>query len=205
MRQGLNHMTMAVAIGTWPAAVLLIVSACSTSGGHTSAHSQRSAATSSAAAASAMPGTRLSQPSTETIIQRIKQQYADVRNRRHSFRTVEREPGNFSTEGGVLLGFFDGDRLRLVEATFYGETGRAYREFYYDDRGRLFFLFESERLYEKPFSDRSGPHEYRYYFDGERLIRLLDGTRQVSPDDAQYVFRVRELLKLSRLLTDAVR
>ncbi len=138
-------------------------------------------------------------------MQDIRNRYADVRRRLSSFREVERDLAGLSTEGGTLQAFFDGQALKLAQATFYGETGRADLEFYYDENGRPFFVLEVENRYEAPFGATAGKQEYRYYFYDGQLIRLLAGDRQVSPDDAAYAARVKNVLDLSRRLLDVAR
>lgn len=102
----------------------------------------------------------------------------------------------------MLQAFFDGQAPKLARATFYGETGRTDREFYYDESGRPFFVLEVESRYQAPLGATAGKQEYRYYFDDGRLIRLLAADRQVSPDDATYAARVKNVLDLSRRLLE---
>ena len=105
----------------------------------------------------------------------------------------------------MLQAFFDGPALKLVRATFYGETGRTEREFYYEDSGRPFFVLDVESRYDAPLGATAGKQEYRYYFHDGRLIRLLAGDRQLSTDDPTYAAREKNTLDLSRRLWDAAR
>jgi hypothetical protein len=145
------------------------------------------------------------QSSAEATPQAIEARRTDIANRRQSFKRVERDLSDFSTQGGMLNAFLEGDRLRLIEATLYGETGQSRRDFYYDDSGRLFFVLETESRYEKPFGPVARTHEYRYYFHEGRLIRLVDEGREVSGADVQYASRVKMVIQLSEELSKVAR
>jgi len=166
---------------------------------------ERAPATEAIAPAPAQPPVSSPQVAPPTAIDEIRTRYQDVNRRRSSLREVTRDLTGSSTEGGMLHAFFDGDSLTLAQATFYGETGRADREFYYDASGRPYFVLEVESRYEAPFGATAGKQEYRYYFYDGRLIRLLAGDQQVPPDDAAYAARVNNVLDLSRQLSDAAR
>jgi hypothetical protein len=185
------------------AVCLLVVASCSGSGGVAPPPEPR---VSTAATTVGPPAAGDTQPSTQAAIQDIQKRYADIRSRLQSFRKVEREVSGLSTEGGMLEAFFDGDALRLVRSTFYGETGRADREFYYDDSARPFFVFERESQHEGPIGGVARTRELRYYFHEGRLIRLVDGERPVSADnDANYASRVKTQLDLSDQLLEIAR
>jgi hypothetical protein len=166
---------------------------------------ERAPATDSIATAPAPPVASPTPSPPETAIQRIRDRYADVRRRLPSFREVTRDVTGLSTDGGTLQAFFDGQTLKLVRATIYGETGRADREFYYDESGRPFFVLEVESRYGTPLGAAAAKQEYRYYFDDGRLIRLLAGDRQLSPDDSTHAAREKNVLDLSRRLWDVAR
>jgi len=166
---------------------------------------ERARADSVAPARAAPPATSPAQVRPETAIQDIRNRYADVRRRLSSFREVKRDVTGLSTEGGMLQAFFDGQALKLIRVTFYGETGRTDRELYYDESGRPFFVLEVESRYESPHGATAGKQENRYYFYDGQLIRLLAGDRQVSPSDTAYAARVKNVLDLSRRLLDAAR
>jgi hypothetical protein len=182
-------------------AVCLLVASCSPQ----VAPQERAPATDSIAPAPALPAASPTQVPPETAIQEIRNRYADVRRRRPSYREVKRDLTGLSTEGGVLQAFFEGPTLQLAHATFYGETGRTDREFYYDGSGRPFFVLEVESRYQEPLGATAGKQEYRYYFYDGQLIRLLADDRQVSADDAAYAARVKNVLGLSRRLLEVAR
>jgi hypothetical protein len=145
------------------------------------------------------------QVTADAAIRGIRDRYEDVRRRLSSFREVKRDVTGLSTQGGTLQAFFDGQALELVQATFYGESGRTDREFYYDESGRPFFVLEVESRYDTPLGATASKQEYRYYFSDGRLIRLLVGDRQVSSDDAAQAARVKNVRDLSLRVRDVVR
>lgn len=183
-------------------AACLLVASCSR---EANPPQERTPGTDAITAAQATPSASPPQIPTESAIASIRTRYADVRRRLSSFREVTRDLAGLSTQGGMLQAYFDGQVLKLVRATFYGETGRTNREFYYDDDGRVFFVLEIDSRYDAPLGATAGTQERRYYFDGGRLIRLLAGDQPVSPDDAAYGLRERNALDLSRQLWDVAR
>jgi len=181
------------------AVACLLVASCSR---QAAAPREGAAATEPIAPAPASPAVSLTRTPPETAIQDIRNHYAEVRRRLSSLREVKRDLTGLSTEGGTLQAFFDGQALTMAQATFYGETGRTDREFYYDERGRPFFVLEVESRYEVPIGATAGNEEYRYYFYDGRLIRLLAGDRPVSQDDSAYAARAMNVLDLSRRIGD---
>jgi hypothetical protein len=92
---------------------------------------------------------------------------------------------DFSTEGGELTGYYDGDRLRLLEALYLGEGGRAkYQYYFWGDS--LFFVFSVEEYYARPIysspNDSVPPPriprhlENRFYFARGKLVRWIDSA-----------------------------
>lgn len=101
-------------------------------------------------------------------------------------------PGR-SAEGGRLVAHFDRGELKLLRATFYGETGRNEEEYYFD-AGRLFFAFTKESRYDKPFGRVVSTAENRFYFRDRKLLRWLDPSgRPVSPARPDFAARETEL------------
>jgi hypothetical protein len=199
--QNWRHVTL-TPIPSIVVSACLLVASCSR---QVTPPEERAPATAAISQASASPVASPAQVSTETAIQDIRTRYADVRRRLSSFREVERDVTGLSTEGGKLHAFFDGQALKLVRVTFYGETGRTDREFYYEDNGRPFFVLDVESRYDAPLGATAGKQEYRSYFSDGRLVRLLAGDRQVSADDPAYAAREKNTLELSRRLWDVAR
>jgi hypothetical protein len=148
-----------------------------------------------------------SQPRTVTEkLREIRAQYGTIKRELSTYRTIEREITGFSTEGGTLKAYVDRDHIKSIVAVFYGETGRSSAEYYYDDAGALFFVFQQESRYDKPFGKIVHAREERLYFDRGRLIRWLrNANQQVSPNHPEYQEREKSLLEVSGQLLEAAR
>jgi hypothetical protein len=142
----------------------------------------------------------------EEKLREIRARYAGIKRELSTYRMIERELTDFSTEGGTLKAYVDRDRIKSLVAVLYGETGRSYEEYYYDDAGELFFVFQQENRYDKPFGRVVRRREERLYFDRGHLIRWLRGANQpVSPNRPEYREREKSVLDVSRRLVEAAR
>ena len=82
-----------------------------------------------------------------------------------------------SSEGGELTGYYEKDSLRKIEAIYLGEMGKSITEYYFRNN-KLFFIFNTDSLYDKPFyitgHKVNSIEESKYYFLNDTLIRWLD-------------------------------
>jgi hypothetical protein len=126
-------------------------------------------------------------PQEKEPISPIRERYAAINKNLAKYRVVTKELSGFSTEGGELVAYFDGESVMKITATHFGETGRSLEEFYYRD-GKLFFVFHRRETYDEPLSGRvSKTAEERFYFNDGRLIRWLDSRgRSVAPGRGEY-------------------
>jgi hypothetical protein len=146
------------------------------------------------------------QPTVAEKLREIRAQYGTIKHELPTYHTIERELTGFSTEGGTLKAYVDRDQIKSIVAVFYGETGRSYAEYYYDDAGELFFVFQKESRYDKPFGKIVHAREERLYFDRGQLIRWLrDANKQVSPNRPEYQERETSILEVSGRLVETVR
>jgi hypothetical protein len=146
------------------------------------------------------------QPTVAEKLREIRAQYGTIKHELPTYHTIERELTGFSTEGGTLKAYVDRDQIKSIVAVFYGETGRSYAEYYYDDAGELFFVFQKESRYDKPFGKIVHAREERLYFDRGQLIRWLrDANKQVSPNRPEYQEREKSILEVSGRLVETVR
>lgn len=98
-------------------------------------------------------------------------------------------PGH-SAEGGILIAFYEEKNLKKVITTFYGETGKAVTEYYFNVDG-LFFAFKKIYFYDKPMyiegSKVKSTEEWQYYFFNNDLIRLFNNNNKpLSSNSAKY-------------------
>jgi len=139
-------------------------------------------------------------------IETIRSRYAAINKNLQRYRKVKKELEGYSAEGGSLEAYFDGDSIRKIVATHYGESGRALEEFYFWD-DQLIFVFRKDFQYDKPLSGRvSSSKENRFYFDKNMLIRWIgDGGKQVSSNQSEYGEKQREYLESSQQLLKLAR
>src|SRR6185436_18468275 len=84
-----------------------------------------------------------SRAQTTDAIQSIRKQYAAINQRVARYRKVRKELSGFSAEGGRLIAYLDGTTIVKITASYYGETGKADEEYYYQD-GKLIFVYRKE-------------------------------------------------------------
>lgn len=90
-----------------------------------------------------------------------------------TFRTVERNLEGFSTEGGVLTGWFRGGELVKMTARYFGESGKATEEFYLQ-KGVPIFVLRTDFGYDNQRSAKVVSREQtRYYWNKGVLVRVL--------------------------------
>jgi hypothetical protein len=140
------------------------------------------------------------QPCTSpNAIQCIRQLYAAVQKQLPAYRSIQREFDGFSTEGGKLRAYLDGNNVRLIKASLFGETGRSDQEYYYTDTESLFFVFEKNSRYDRPFGKVAQVRTARFYFHDGKLIRWLNNANKpVSPSSSGYLEQQQKLLELSQ-------
>lgn len=118
----------------------------------------------------------------EKSIRTIRQHYARINKDASQYTKKERDLSGFSTEGGTLTGYYQGSELKKIVATYYGETGKAIKEFYFAN-GTLIFLLSTDLTYERPLmydgkdtGKIASSTKERFYFNKGTLIQWLDPT-----------------------------
>ena len=136
----------------------------------------------------------------------IRAHYVQINHSAARYKKVKKDLSGFSTEGGVLVAYFDGPNIVKISATFYGESGKASEEYYYWD-GKLIFVLRTDYAYSKPLSGKVVRTELsRFYFNNDKLIRWLDeNQKQVASETSEYIEKQKEYLDSSRLFTDGAR
>lgn len=145
-------------------------------------------------------------PEVEDPINTIRQHYASINRNAARYKKVRKELSGFSTEGGVLVAYFDGPAIMKIVATFYGESGKASEEFYYWE-GKLIFVLRTDYRYNKPLSGKVVRTTMnRYYFSNDKLIRWIDENgRQVASDTSAFQIGQKEYLDSSTQFTEGAR
>jgi len=132
--------------------------------------------------------------STDSVINDIRVKYKNIRDNLTTYDTTTAEIWGESTEGGQAVAYYDGEDIKLIEVTWFGEMGKRKIEYYFDNE-QLFFAFNTDYEYNRPiFWDKKTAKGYgdneafdysktkikenRYYFNNEQLIRWLDNEKK---------------------------
>ena len=136
----------------------------------------------------------------------IRSHYTAINKNASRYRRVKKELSGYSAEGGELEAYFDGDSIKKIVATHFGESGKAVEEFYYWD-DQLIFIFRKDFHYDKPLSGKTvSTEENRFYFNNDQLIKWLRGKRkQIKSDQSEYGEKQREYLESSAAFLKLVR
>ena len=136
----------------------------------------------------------------------IRQRYAEVNAHAAKDRKVKKELSGFSTEGGTLVAYFDGEILAKIELIFYGESGEATEEYYYQD-DKLIFVLRADSDYDHLRSGKiAHTEESRFYFRDDTLITWIDTqAKPVEPGGGNYQDKQKEFLQNSREFSRAAR
>ncbi|MBC7931372.1 MAG: hypothetical protein H7Z38_12490 [Rubrivivax sp.] len=137
-------------------------------------------------------------------ISSIRRRYATINKNLAKYRAVKKELSGFSTEGGELIAYFDGPAIVKIAATYYGETGRSFEEFYYRNE-KLIFVFRKQDTYSEPMSGKVvKTRENRFYFSGDELFRWIDeNAKQVA--SSEYPKTQTQYLDSSKRFTEGAR
>ena len=86
----------------------------------------------------------------DSLISDIRGKYIVIRENNAPFDINVIKILGESTEGGQATTFYDKSDLKMVEVVWFGETGKRIIEYYFD-KGRIFFAFDQEFNYNRPF------------------------------------------------------
>lgn len=115
---------------------------------------------------------------------RTQQRVAAIDGAAKRYRKIRKELSGFSAEGGELIAYLRGDNVVKLKATHYGESGRAFEEFYFHE-GELIFVSHLVENYNRPLSGKVVSRERnRFYFQNGVLIRWLGQRNKQQPVDS---------------------
>lgn len=131
-------------------------------------------------------------------IETIRSRYTAINKNLSRYRRVKKELSGYSAEGGALEAYSNGNSIKKIVATYYGEIGKAVEEYYYWD-DQLIFVFRKDFQYDKPLSGRTvSTKANRFYFDRDRLIRWIgEKGKQITSNQSEYGEKQREYLESS--------
>lgn len=143
---------------------------------------------------------------TAKQIQSIRQSYAAINRKQALYRKVKRELSGFSTEGGELTAYFEGQNIVKMLAIYYGEMGRTQEEYYFRE-GKLIFVLGTEKRYNRPLTGKVVSTKLsRFYFDNDKLIRWIDPSgKLMAGDSAEYQQQEKDYVETAKKFTDGAR
>ena len=144
--------------------------------------------------------------SEEDHVKKIREMFASVNSNLKTFKIVEKDIEDESTEGGIMKAYYDKDQLVLLHCEFYGETGNFKEDYYYNE-DKLFFVFSVVSNYSAPiYSEEEikvSVEENRYYFAGDKIIRYLDkDKKKVDKNSEEFTETGDKVFKESKRLID---
>ena len=134
----------------------------------------------------------------EQKIRKIESEYKQINNNLRKYTKKTRELTGFSTEGGELDVFSEGNKIRKLTAILYGETGKRLEEYYYEN-GKLIYIYCKLSHYDKPFGEVIKTEENKFYMSNNKLIQWIDyDNEKVNTETPEYKQTQREILNDSK-------
>lgn len=156
----------------------------------------------------------------------IKREYSETRENLNKYQKIEYGFSGESAEGAGGYGYFaKNGEIKCIEVTYYGETGKAGYEFYFSNDSP-YFILEQHYEYNAPMylteemanewreedgmeieafdPEKTKLEEWRFYFDGESPVRILNPQKVEvkDPDKAKGVYA--DALKNLKRLKDEI-
>ncbi len=103
-----------------------------------------------------------------------------------------------SAEGGSQTTFSSGNSKKIVEQRFYGETGRSYMRFYFEE-DKIFSIVKLNLTYEAPISVDSNANvgsteEKDYFLDASGKVCTVEVNGAAQPVDADTQEMIQEYI-----------
>jgi hypothetical protein len=125
-------------------------------------------------------------------ITEIRKLYNETQDNKSSYKVLKQNDFENSSEGGELLAYKDSKEIRLIEAKYFGHTGKTEAEFYYLE-GQIYFIFLKEFRYNMPATEseydesKTTKEESRYYFWDNKMIRWITPSGEMtSPKSPEF-------------------
>jgi len=120
----------------------------------------------------------LKENTTTDPIELIRERFKIVNDNISSYST--KSASIEQSEGGDIIGYYDGSDLKKIAVKGYGSMGYFTSEYYFWN-GELFFLFETDNYYDidDPMSGEvTQKIERRYYIENSKIIKWLDNDKK---------------------------
>ncbi len=146
--------------------------------------------------------------SPQSLVRGIDAERAEVDRSLRRHRVVEQDFLEFSTEGGSLKAYLDGDIVRKISATFYGHMLRSEDEYYYDRKGTLVYASRRVARYAKPLPAPvriTSRDTNRFYLHKGKIIRWVAGRSELKTDEPRVFTETEdELIETSDFLLEKI-
>ncbi|MDO9399162.1 MAG: hypothetical protein Q7T79_00530 [bacterium] len=132
--------------------------------------------------------------SKQEIMSAIKNDFSEINSKINTYKIVEEDMSGESTDGGMVVYYFENKNLKKITATYLGETGKSVNEYYYKNK-ELIFVLDQNYEYNRPMYydekmakedndeeifdiNKSKISEEKYYFYKNKLIMWIDEEKK---------------------------
>lgn len=148
------------------------------------------------------------------VVDEILDYWQQTKQNLKELRRVDEETYEFSTDGGEIIKFYDGEQLVRLSLHLKGETGLLNRSYCLKD-GKLVYVFNEEFRYNVPYyidsvkAKSMGFNEWfdpektqlfmsQFYFQEGELIWWVEDEQPISKDHPD--FKKKEMLFMDELV-----
>jgi hypothetical protein len=144
---------------------------------------------------------------TKKEIASIAKQVNTINRNLKKYTKKKKDVDDISTEGAAATYYVSGRGLMKISARIYGETYNAVASVYYQGEEPIFIYFKLNK-YDTQIGLEKPPQvvkfeEKRFYFSGEKLIKLLIGKKQIKSSDERFDDSKDEIVELAQKLKNA--
>ena len=109
-------------------------------------------------------------------VEQIRSEYENVQAAMKNYTKIDVADNDMSTEGGEISYYYDKQKLKVIIAKYYGETGKMNEEIYLYENYPMFVYKETYNyntpMYDKKFDDKKTKVlKERYYFDSNKKFK----------------------------------
>lgn len=135
---------------------------------------------------------------TAKVINSINLKVEAIESAKQGYGKTEQDILGKSSEGGVMMSFYEWNFLKKVKVTYFGEMGNATFE-YFVDEGSVIYIRKEQVSYDKPmyFDDSkiASIEESEYYFINQKLLKWKGHQGKViCPKSNQFIKESEQLL-----------
>jgi hypothetical protein len=135
---------------------------------------------------------------TAKVINSINLKVEAIEKAKQGYGKAEQDVFGKSSEGGLMISYYERSLLKKVKVIYYGEMGNATFE-YYIDEGSVIYIRQEQVCYDKPmyFDDSkiATVEESKYYFINQELLQWKDlQGKIINPKSDQFKKKSEQLL-----------